>query len=219
MAARMNVGFHFLLSAIITKPAGKGKLTRAVLVEKLLKKIAFDQTAGDHLIFTGDMINKGPESAGVVDIARDLGASCVRGNHEDRILLERADLQSRKILTSGSVNKNDLPQFDTGERRVAASLSDEQAAWLQECPVILKVGQITGMDEVVVVHGGLVPGIPLERQELSSVMSMRTIDLDTHVPSSSKDGVPWFKVSSRIPSIYSMKARLVLIFVLALQPV
>ncbi|EED17619.1 Ser/Thr protein phosphatase family [Talaromyces stipitatus ATCC 10500] len=160
-------------------------------LEKLLEKVSFDPDAGDHLILTGDMINKGPKSGGVVDLARGLGASCVRGNHEDRILLERSDM---KVHHSESSNQEHTVVADTAERRVAKSLTDEQVAYLQDCPVILKVGQIKDMGEVAVVHGGLVPGVPLERQELSSVMSMRTIDLDTHVPSASKDGVPWFKL-------------------------
>lgn len=138
------------------------------------------------------MINKGPKSGGVVDLARELGASCVRGNHEDRILLERSDMILHTIDAS---DQEYAVVSDTAERKIAKSLTDEQAAWLQECPVILKVGAIKGMGEVAVVHGGLVPGVPLERQELSSAMSMRTIDLDTHVPSANKDGMPWFKVS------------------------
>ncbi|RAO68759.1 uncharacterized protein BHQ10_004771 [Talaromyces amestolkiae] len=159
-------------------------------LEKLLKKVTFDPSS-DHLILTGDMINKGPKSSGVVDLARELGASCVRGNHEDRILLERSDM---KLHTNEASDQEYTVVSDTAERRVAKSLSDDQAAWLQDCPVILKVGVIKDMGEVTVVHGGLVPGVPLERQELSSVMSMRTIDLDTHVPSASKDGIPWFKL-------------------------
>lgn len=162
-----------------------------LIVEKLLNKVSFNPASGDHLILTGDMINKGPKSGEVVDLARKLGASCVRGNHEDRILLERSNMQLRN---------NDYPEkenpvvTDPSDHKLARSLTDEQAAWLQECPVILRVGQFKDMGDVVVVHGGLVPGVPLERQELSSVMSMRTIDLYTHVPSASKDGTPWFKV-------------------------
>lgn len=41
---------------------------------------------GDHLILTGDMVNKGPGTVGLVSLLRSLGASAVRGNHEDRVL-------------------------------------------------------------------------------------------------------------------------------------
>ena len=36
---------------------------------------------------------------------------------------------------------------------------------------------------MVVVHAGLVPGVPLQNQDPRSVMVMRTIDLHSHVPS------------------------------------
>ena len=49
----------------------------------LLDKVQFDKKH-DHLIFAGDMISKGPDSRGVVDLAMKLGATGVRGNHEDR---------------------------------------------------------------------------------------------------------------------------------------
>jgi hypothetical protein len=51
------------------------------------------------------------------------------------------------------------------------------------------------MGQVVVVHAGLVPGVGLDRQDPSTVMTMRTIDLDTHVPSESSEGLNWAKVS------------------------
>lgn len=164
-------------------------------MEKLLKKVSFDRTAGDHLIFTGDMINKGPESAGVVDIARNLGASCVRGNHEDRVLLLRSDMKLHNTFSSESIARNETAQSNVAERNIARELSDEQAAWLQECPVILQLGPIKGMGEVVVVHGGILPGIPLDRQELTSVMSLRNVNLETHIPTTNVDGVPWYRVS------------------------
>ncbi|KAE8551849.1 hypothetical protein EYB25_005739 [Talaromyces marneffei] len=156
-------------------------------LEELLRKISL--TRRDHLIFTGDMINKGPQSGKVVDLARQLGASCVQGNHEDRILLIRTDLQSRGILDSGSVNAYDLPAYDWNDRQLARSLADDQAAWLQECPAILKIGQVKDMGEVVVVHGGLHPAVPLEQQELTSVMSTKTTFYRAF---------PWFRVYNQL---------------------
>lgn len=161
-------------------------------LEELIENIGL--TATDHVIFIGDMIAKGPKSGEVVDLARRLGASCVRGNHEDRTLLVRSDLKARGILDSETLNQYDLPQYP-GDRELARLLTDDQAAWLNDCPVILDIGQIKNMGEVIAVHGGLIPGLPFWRQELTSVMSMRSLDLGTHVPiSNAQNHIPWYRI-------------------------
>jgi hypothetical protein len=150
------------------------------------------------------MISKGPDSLGVVDLAQNIGASCVRGNHEDRVLLVYAELNAKRVplpgpeepimLENDEMEEESFSHGDYRDRALAKMLSHDQASWLMQCPVILKVGNVKGMDEVVVVHGGLVPGIALEKQDPFSVMNMRTIDLNTHVPNGSSDGVNWTKV-------------------------
>lgn len=168
-----------------------------------MEKVSFSPANGDHLIFTGDMINKGPRSLAVVDFARQNYASCVRGNHEDRVLLLRQQMKDSNTL--GRPDDASKDSFSGGnyiERKLARQLNDEEAQWLEACPVILKVGQIKEMGQVVVVHGGLVPGVDLDRQDPYSVMNVRTIDLDTHVPSQSRNGTPWTKVSFPISYSY-----------------
>jgi len=61
------------------------------VVVALLDKVDF-KPWHDHLILVGDMIAKGPSSQGVIDLARSLRASCVRGNHEDQLLIANARL-------------------------------------------------------------------------------------------------------------------------------
>ncbi|EFE34244.1 uncharacterized protein ARB_06641 [Trichophyton benhamiae CBS 112371] len=157
-------------------------------LEKLLARVSFNREKGDHLIFTGDLISKGPESVEVVRLARKYSASCVRGNHEDKVLLTRREISGSSRSTGSSAKR------ETKAHVLARQLSDDDATWLESCPVILKVGYIRGMGDVVVVHGGLVPGVPLERQDPSSVMTMRTLDVDSHTPSSLKEGTGWSKV-------------------------
>jgi Calcineurin-like phosphoesterase len=41
-----------------------------------------DYRPGDLLLFLGDLVAKGPDSVGVVRMARELGGITVRGNHE-----------------------------------------------------------------------------------------------------------------------------------------
>jgi len=162
-------------------------------LQALLKKVQFDPKK-DHLVTTGDMIAKGPDSLGTVDLLREIGASCVRGNNEDRILLLAHDLNSSLLRHNGgsaggntSLENSSSPLSKPPAESLSGSLNADQITYLQSCPVILKVGQVKALHgDVVVVHAGLVPGVPLDDQDPISVMTMRTIDLHSHTPS--KDG-------------------------------
>lgn len=57
----------------------------------LLSELQYESRT-DHLVFTGDLISTGPSSPDVVDLAMSARASCVRGNHEDRVLLAHRDM-------------------------------------------------------------------------------------------------------------------------------
>lgn len=173
-------------------------------LKALLERVNFNAET-DHLISTGDLITKGPHSSRTVDFVREMGASCVRGNHEDRILLITRDMNSTLLHLEnparGGVDTPDEQTFslsDSPDRVLAASLSAEQISYLESCPVILRVGFMKHLaGNLVVAHAGLVPGVSLERQDPTAVMSMRSIDLSTHVPSKdskSEGGVPWIKL-------------------------
>lgn len=189
-------------------------------VENLLAEVQYEART-DHLIFAGDFVSKGPSSPAVIDLAMSAHASCVRGNHEDRVLLTYRDLYSHR-LTQEQMGKmtpsppaagtpDDMRQNDsddkgenleeegfsygnTADRRLAESFTKRQIDYMASCPVILDIGHVKGLGNVHVVHAGLIPGVRLERQDPMGVMHMRTVDLDTHVPSSSAEGTPWFKV-------------------------
>ncbi|KAI9762023.1 MAG: hypothetical protein M4579_000659 [Chaenotheca gracillima] len=180
---------------------------------KLLEKVSFDKK-NDHLISTGDMITKGPDSLGVVDMLQDMGASCVRGNHEDRVLLLHRQMNIAHVELPGpdeNVNRtnDDLEEesFNHGDykdRALASELSRKQFEFLKECPVILRVGTVDQLGELVVVHAGLAAGVDLKNQDPFNVMNMRTVDLETHVPSVDHDGMAWSKLwnryQNRLPS-------------------
>ncbi|KAL4913948.1 Metallo-dependent phosphatase-like protein [Aspergillus aurantiobrunneus] len=167
-------------------------------LERLLDEVSFDK-ARDHLIFVGDLITKGPDSLGVLDLARDYSASCVRGNHEDRILTLRHDILASDVTGDSS---NMAQKEDAASLQLARGLSVDQENWLNACPMILNVGQIPNMGQVVVAHGGIVPGVDLDRQDPYSVMNMLTMDPKTLVPSSSRDkGKKWTKLFNEHQSL------------------
>lgn len=165
-------------------------------LKALLVKAGYSKERGDHVIFTGDLINKGPDSPGVVQYAMDLGASGVRGNHEDRILLAWENANAKHVMGAGldggkiSDLKGTTPQpaddmtepaldgqsgSQSAELQVARSLTRKQKEWLADLPVILQVGPIPSYGNIVVVHAGLVPGVAIENQDPWAVMHMRTL--------------------------------------------
>ncbi|KAI5306901.1 hypothetical protein KEM56_006513 [Ascosphaera pollenicola] len=201
-------------------------------LQELLNNIDFSPKNNDHLIFTGGIIGGGPKSPGTVDLARTVSASCVRGYAEDRVLLTRNRMQATEKMIkaekehdSGTVKLAVLLGEEPGvvgerelaERQVAKELSDEQADWLAACPVILKVGRIgaDGVDEgdegqdmgdVVVVHGGLIPGVALDHQDPAAVMTVRTIDTELHVPYDSAGGIDWARMFDKEQQILAAAA-------------
>lgn len=137
-------------------------------LEALLDKVSFNKNKGDHLILVGDLVNKGPDSAGVIDLAMKLDASAVRGNHENAVLNAAADIHATKdspvhptsLTGSPAVPENseaELPgdnardaeipdksgrAANTGvstSRNTASVLSKHQLDWLAALPLILRV--------------------------------------------------------------------------------
>ncbi|KAI4256299.1 MAG: hypothetical protein LQ352_002133 [Teloschistes flavicans] len=187
----------------------------------------------DHVVFTGGLISRGPASSSVVDFAMDSGASCVRGNAEDRILLAHRDLNNHRIALPGpdegqrhldsthprpgnpitdNLDEESFSHGDYVDRKFARSLSSEQASYLASCPVILDVGHLPGMGRTTAVHAGLVAGIELENQDPMGVMNMRTVDLKTHVPSREPNGTPWFKLWNKYQESLPANARSTVIY-------
>lgn len=150
-------------------------------VTHLLKKVDFD-TRHDHLILTGDMIDKGPDSHGVLAMASKLGASCIRGNHEDNLL--KAHYEPLEYPASQKI------------QALQEALVEADYEFLLACPLILSLGDIPSLrtKQAVVVHAGLVPHVNLEEQPPWDVMHMRTMSKN-FVPSEERDGgEPWWRV-------------------------
>jgi Calcineurin-like phosphoesterase len=122
-------------------------------LEMLLDKIGFG--SGDHLVFVGDLIARGPDSRGVLAIARSTGADIVRGNHEARVLAGRA----------GTVRLGGM------HAAVSASLSREDWVLLETSPLWLELPE----HGALIVHAGMVPGVPLLEQTPETLLHIRTV--------------------------------------------
>lgn len=145
----------------------------------LLDRLAYVR-GSDTLVFVGDLVARGPDSLGVLDIARETGAIVVRGNHEDRLLLWRRSLTDAE--------RSDAERTDTErtERRhgqlaglelgrlhaeIAHALRPEDWALLEQT----RVTHLLTSQKLLVVHAGLVPGLPLEQQDPAMMMRIRSV--------------------------------------------
>jgi hypothetical protein len=134
-------------------------------------------TAGDAVVLVGDLVAKGPDSRGVLAIVRESGARAVCGNHDARVLSWR----------TAQLAGQPEPQMSPAHAEVARSLDDRDWQQLGALPLYLRVPE----HNVLVVHAGLMPGVPIEAQEPNMLMNLRSIRADgsgTKVPN---DGVLW----------------------------
>ncbi len=131
----------------------------------LLDRLAFSRT-DDRLVFVGDLIARGPDTRGVFDLVRETGAIVVRGNHEDRLL------EWRRAMLARARGEFALPP-DLGRlhSEVANALREEDWELLAATPVTYLLEE----HRTLVVHAGLVPGIPLEAQDPAMMMRIRSV--------------------------------------------
>ena len=147
-------------------------------LERLLAAVAL--APGDRLVMVGDLVAKGPESAGVVKLLRERGAESVLGNHDAHLLRHhRAHLAGEAVSDPGDAIK-----------RVARKLADEDWAWLGALPYTIPIAAHGG----IVVHAGLAPGVPLSKQRPDDMLTMRSIRDDGSTSKRIEDGAPWASV-------------------------
>jgi hypothetical protein len=123
-------------------------------LEALLAAVGFG--AGDRLVMVGDLIARGPDPTGTIDLLREIGARSVRGNHEDRVLRWRR----RRHRPLGPAH-----------RAVVDVLEERHWAYLESLPLWLDLPE----HGVRVVHAGVVPGVPIEKQDARALMYMRCL--------------------------------------------
>ena len=116
--------------------------------------------AGDRVVLLGDLVNRGPESARVIDTARSIGAISLLGNHELRLL------KFRKTGDRKYMKEHDLETFD--------SLRPEDWSYMEAMQLTYYEPELN----TVFVHGGFLPGEPWQRQPSEVVTRIQVIDKD-----------------------------------------
>jgi hypothetical protein len=114
----------------------------------------------DRLVLLGDLVNRGPDSNRVIDLARGHGAISLLGNHELRLLKYRRT-EDKKFLRDGDL--------DTAKR-----LRDEDWDYLAAMALHHHEPELN----TVFVHGGFLPGEPWQRQPAEVVTRIQVVDRD-----------------------------------------
>lgn len=167
---------------------------RLDLLDALLDSIAADDRARGNgvetrYIFLGDLIDRGPDSRGVVQRLLDFsrtGANVrfLMGNHEQVFLRAMTgDRRAMRFLNRIGGRETLLSYGITGENYHALDF-DELVAIAEEKVPAEHLSFLSGFEswielgDYLFVHAGLKPGVPLEEQDASDLCWIRDEFLD-----------------------------------------
>ena len=120
-----------------------------------------DLQQDDRLILVGDLVNRGPDSCKVIDLARAHNALALLGNHELRLLNHRR-------------NGDPPAALRTVDRVTFEQLRPDDWTYLEAMPLTHEVPDLN----LVCVHGGFLPNEPWQKQPAHIVTRIQVIDGD-----------------------------------------
>ena len=147
-------------------------------LQALLRKC--DYRPGDLIVFLGDLVSKGPDSVSVVQMARELGALGVRGNHDFEVI------RWHQAIKSGA----DPPVIGSEHYSIASSMDTKNLKWMYSLPWYISSKDLGAL----FVHAGFVSGIRLGKQNPRLMMNMRSILPDGTVTSKFFNNWPWARL-------------------------
>lgn len=139
-----------------------------------------DYQPGDQVVLLGDMVAKGPDSVAVVQLAREIGARGVRGNHDFEVVRwwEAYCRGDSEVVVS------------IEHARIAQSLGEKEHNWLMECPWFIECTEMAHL----FVHAGFIPGVKLTQQNPRLMMNMRSVLFDGTVTAKNVDHCEWARL-------------------------
>jgi serine/threonine protein phosphatase 1 len=145
------------------------------LLVKALKQANY-QPGLDRLIFLGDYIDRGYESAKVVKLVKELvteGAIALMGNHEQMLLDTIRNWEEKRDYWFLNGGKQTLLSYGVElskvreEEAVKQAVPREHLDFFQSLPLYLED------DEYIYCHAGIRPGVPLEKQTRDDLLWIR----------------------------------------------
>lgn len=164
---------------------------RRDLFEQLIARIEADDAARSAaettIILLGDLIDRGPDSAGVVDAARSWAerrrVRAIAGNHEEMLLKSFGQLETlRHYLRYGG--RETVLSYPISRSLYERMSHQELQAFLPELIPAEHIAYFEGMEDRIAigdylfVHAGIRPGIPIEDQKVSDTRWIRETFID-----------------------------------------
>lgn len=170
---------------------------RLDLLDMLLPRIEADHAARPpaerHIIFLGDLVDRGPDSAGVIERLLQLAGErpntrFLKGNHEEVLLSalegERQALRlfcrvgGRETAISYGISGEDYDRYDFDEliARLDELVPASHRDFLRAFEDMIELG------DYAFVHAGIRPEIPLDQQRGSDLRWIRETFLDYRRP-------------------------------------
>ena len=130
----------------------------------------------DELYFTGDFINKGPDSKGVLDyvfklLGKDYHVLSVRGNHEQMLL----DVLEDKLDPSEFIVRGGLETLESFNVRRVEDIPDKYIQFMYDLPFYLE------LDDYYIVHAGFNFSLPDPFTDSTSMLTIRDFDVDPEI--------------------------------------
>lgn len=138
------------------------------------------------LVFLGDLIDRGPDSAAVVERVLSLSNApewttvALRGNHEQALLdfLDSPATGPEWVLFGGGATlasygveqprgRSCVAGWAEASERLARAIRGRHRAFFEQTPLYLEWGQY------IFVHAGVRPGVPLSRQSKKDLLGIR----------------------------------------------
>ena len=121
-------------------------------------------TREDRVVFTGDLLSRGPKPHQVLELFRQLGGRAPVGNHEHRLI------KAHRARAAGEKE----PKLSASHQAIVSELLPADWELLEALPLMVDVPE----HDVVVAHAGIDPKLPLTEQDPWVLMHVRSIDAD-----------------------------------------
>ncbi|MBH5323416.1 metallophosphoesterase [Aurantiacibacter sediminis] len=135
-----------------------------------------------HIILLGDLVDRGPDSAGVIDQAKAWGkrrsVRTLIGNHEEMFLdaFESKDVLrhflrhgGRETLMSYGIDRKAFSKLSVSEiqQLMEEAVPAKHRKFLRKCEDMVQFG------DYLFVHAGISPGVPLDQQKTRALRWIR----------------------------------------------